>query len=76
MDLSTADILAGLAMLAALAGAGAVVYTRKYARKRSPAAPVNPEDTGRHHVPRGLLDDPTAKLSPETVERSRQQPGP
>ena len=72
MDLSTADILAGLAMLAALVGAGAVVYTRK----RSPVAAVKPEDTGRHHVPRGLLDDPTAKLSPETVERSRQKPSP
>jgi hypothetical protein len=63
MDLSTADIFAGLATMAFVASAGAVVY----ARSRPPLTPVpvtRPEDTGRHHVPRGLLDDPTTKLKP------------
>jgi len=61
MALSTADIFAGLALLAFLVGAAAVVYVRK----QSPPAPVaSPGETGRHHVPRGLLDDPTRKLKP------------
>jgi len=62
MDLSTTDIFAGLAIMAVLVAAGAVVHVRKQPPAAAP--PARPDETGRHHVPRGLLDDPTTRLKP------------
>jgi hypothetical protein len=69
MDLSTVDILVCLGAIALLAAAVTVINAH-----RSP--PVEVEPDGRHHLPPGLIDGPTARLSPETLAKLQQAPKP
>jgi hypothetical protein len=69
MDLSTVDILVCLAAIALLAAGAFVINSH-----RKPA--VEPEPDGRHHLPPGLIDAPTARLGPDTLAKLKETPKP
>ena len=97
MDLSTLDILLGLAAIALITVAGIAVHHRRRpapiattppppasssssepsGSAVSPGSPgsssPSPSETGRHHVPNGLLDSPTTRLRPDILARARRQ---
>jgi hypothetical protein len=81
MDLSTPDVLLGLAATAVFAAAAIAVYFRKSPGPWQPSPHPRqdsqfpkPGETGRHHVPTGLLDSPTTRLAPEVLARAKKRP--
>jgi hypothetical protein len=77
MDLSTFDVLVGLGAIAALTGGAAVVYRRRAGswggRRPGESSGAERQDPGRHHVPKGLLDDPTTRLGPDLLARMKKR---
>lgn len=72
MNLSTADILVFLGAIAVLAAAAFIITSHRA------AAPVQvePGPEGRHHLPPGLIDGPTARLGPDTLTKLQKAPKP
>ncbi|MDT5043232.1 MAG: hypothetical protein QOE51_4217 [Actinoplanes sp.] len=72
MDLSTPDVLLGLAAIAVFTAAGIAVCFRKSPEPWQSERLPKPAETGRHHVPNGLLDNPTTRLDPEVLARAKK----
>lgn len=73
MDLSTPDVLLGLAAIAVFTAAGFAVSFRNSPEPWQPEQLPKPAETGRHHVPKGLLDDPTTRLAPDLLARAKER---